>query len=98
MTGSPGHSPQRKGGRSGRSDDQQGRASRGKSDFSSSVMLMLGAGMELGLVTAVLTFGGVWLDEKLDTGPWLMFLGLAIGLIGGTYNAWRMSKRVFDNR
>jgi len=63
----------------------------------SSPMVMAGAGLELGVSIAGLMLLGSWLDQKLDTDPWLMLSGLAMALIGGTYTVWRVSKRVFDN-
>lgn len=56
-----------------------------------------GAGMEMGFVVGALTLGGWWLDEKFGTDPWWMFTGLAVGLIGGTYNVWRAGKRFFED-
>ncbi|MEE9212860.1 MAG: AtpZ/AtpI family protein [Phycisphaeraceae bacterium] len=60
-------------------------------------MVLVGAGVELGGVVAVLTLGGWWLDARWDTEPWLMFAGLAVGLVGGTYNVWRIAKRFFSD-
>ena len=58
----------------------------------------MGAGLELGMTTALLTVGGWWLDQRWRPEPWLMIAGLAIGLIGGTYNVWRIGKRYFAGR
>ncbi len=59
-------------------------------------MVLAGAGLELGMATVALMLGGWWLDQKLATDPWLMLTGLAIGMIGGTYNVYRLSKKYFD--
>ena len=59
-------------------------------------MVLAGMGLELGMVTAALTLGGWWLDQKFATEPWLMLLGLAIGMIGGTYKMYRIGKKSFD--
>ena len=53
--------------------------------------------MEMGFVVGALMIGGWWLDEKFGTEPWWMFTGLAVGLIGGTYNVWRAGKRFFGD-
>ena len=63
----------------------------------SSPWALAGAGMELAAVIGVLTWFGWWLDTKWHTTPWLMFLCLMVGLIGGTYNVWRVARRFFDD-
>lgn len=50
---------------------------------------MATAGLELGLIFAVLALGGWWLDRKLDTSPWLLLLGCLIGIVGGLYRLIR---------
>lgn len=40
-------------------------------------------------VIACLWFGN-WLDEKLGTAPWLMFLGLILGSAAGFWNLIRL--------
>ena len=58
---------------------------------------LAGAGVELGGIMAVFCFGGWWLDRKLgNDGPWLLLVGGAIGITGGIYKVWRLSKRYFD--
>lgn len=41
-----------------------------------------------GLIAAVLVFGGLGyvLDRTLDTAPWLLIAGVAVGLLIGFYN------------
>jgi F0F1-type ATP synthase assembly protein I len=58
---------------------------------------LLGVGMELGMVVAVMSLGGWWVDRKLDTSPWFLLLGLGIATIGGMYNLYRQSKRYFED-
>jgi len=58
-------------------------------------LALLGAGVELGGVVALLTLGGWWLDGKAGTEPWLMLSGAGIGIVGGLYNLWRQGKRFF---
>jgi ATP synthase protein I len=41
------------------------------------------AGLELGIAVALGTLGGHWLDGKFGTEPWLLLVGLVIGLIAG---------------
>ncbi len=56
---------------------------------------LFGAGLEFAGATGGLTFVGWWLDSKWSTEPWLMCLGLAVGVIGGTYKIWRLGRRFF---
>jgi len=58
-------------------------------------MALAGAAMEFGVLMTVLIGSGYWLDEKLGTGHVLMFVGLAVGLVGGIYNLYRLGKRFF---
>lgn len=45
----------------------------------------------------VLIGGGVILDAKLGTTPWLTLIGVALGLICAAYELWELS-RVGDRR
>ncbi len=40
-------------------------------------------GLQLALTVVVLFFVGQWLDGQFGTSPWLMLLGLLIGVTGG---------------
>ena len=44
----------------------------------------LGVGMTFAASVALFSVGGLWLDEKLSTSPWLLLLGIFMGLFGGT--------------
>ena len=37
-------------------------------------------GIEMAAAVALGTLGGVWLDKKLGTTPWLFWFGLAVGV------------------
>lgn len=50
-------------------------------------------GLEMGLA---LTFGylvGRWADGRFDTGPWLTYLGLVLGLTAGARGFWQLARR-----
>ena len=44
----------------------------------------LGAGLTFGVVIALFACGGLWLDRKWGTQPWLLLAGILLGLLGGT--------------
>jgi len=46
----------------------------------------LGLGIQLAGSIVVCFFLGRWLDQVLNTAPWLMILGAFIGAAGGLYN------------
>ena len=54
---------------------------------------MATAGLELGLIFAVLALGGWWLDRKFNTSPWLLLIGCFIAIIGGLYRLIRRASR-----
>ena len=56
------------------------------------------AGLEMGLVIVALTLVGRWLDGQFETRPWLTLVGLAMGLVGGTYNVWKIGRSTFDDQ
>lgn len=39
------------------------------------------------------TLLGVWLDSQFDTKPWLMFMGITVGVLG----AWLLVKKQVDD-
>ncbi len=45
-------------------------------------------GIELVLSIFLGYFAGRWLDSKLGTGPWLQWIGLALGLVAGPTLLW----------
>ena len=54
----------------------------------------LGAvGIEMGLSVVIGYFGGKWLDEKLGTDGWLMWIGLAFGIVAGFRGLYRVVKK-----
>lgn len=80
------------------SDKNSGAGSRRRADVvKPRPMVVAAAGLEIGLVIAGLTVLGWWLDGKFDCRPWLMITGLFIGLVGGTYNAWKAGRAMFDD-
>lgn len=53
----------------------------------------LAVGSELGIATLIGLFGGSWLDRRFGTGPWLTFIGLAIGVAAGIKSLMRLAPK-----
>ena len=49
------------------------------------------AGLELGIAVAIGIVGGLYLDRRFDSGPWLMITGLVLGVSSGFYNLYRLA-------
>lgn len=54
-------------------------------------MSLSGIGIELAAAVAGFTLAGYWFDRHFRTGPWGLLVGIALGLVGGTYNLIRQS-------
>ena len=54
---------------------------------------LLSSGIELGLSVVVGLLGGRWIDGQLGTEPWLMLLGLILGLIAGLRSLIKYAKQ-----
>lgn len=50
-------------------------------------------GLELGLAVTFGFLGGQWLDVRFDTGPWLTYAGLLLGLLAGAKGFWQIAHR-----
>ncbi|MEP7008975.1 MAG: AtpZ/AtpI family protein [Acidobacteriota bacterium] len=50
-----------------------------------------GVGIEFAAAVAGFSLVGIWVDRHYGSGPWGLVIGLALGLIGGTYNLVRES-------
>ena len=50
-------------------------------------------GLELGLAVLLGVLFGMWLDRRLGTEPWLMLVGLGLGLVAGFRNVMRAVAR-----
>lgn len=50
---------------------------------------LLTLGLQLAISVVAFFFLGRWLDSKLDTAPWLMIVGLLLGVVGGFLSFFR---------
>ncbi|MFM1872126.1 MAG: putative F0F1-ATPase subunit Ca2+/Mg2+ transporter [Planctomycetota bacterium] len=50
----------------------------------------MGAGMTLAVSVGLFAYGGLWLDERLGTKPWLLLLGVGFGVVGGILHLIRV--------
>ncbi len=46
-------------------------------------------GLEMAIAVVLPLLFGIWLDRKLDSGPWLMLLCLGFGFAAGVRAVWR---------
>jgi len=49
----------------------------------------LGLGVQLAAAVLVFYFLGSWADGKLNTAPWLMIVGVSVGVVGGLIQFFR---------
>lgn len=59
---------------------------------------LLGLGFFVGGSIALGTIIGLWLDNRLDTRPVLMIIGLLVGLAIAIYGVYQMVLPLMDNR
>lgn len=52
-----------------------------------------GVGLQFGIIIVVFAFGGIWLDRKLGTSPWLVIVGVFGGAALGFWEMYRVMIR-----
>jgi len=50
-------------------------------------------GIELAVSTVIGLLAGRWLDHKLSTGPYLMLVGLILGVVAGFRSVYRSARQ-----
>ncbi len=50
----------------------------------------LGAGLTLAVSVGLFAYGGLWLDNRLGTKPWLLLVCVALGIVGGILHLIRV--------
>ena len=55
-------------------------------------LAFLNMGWLIMLYMLVFTGGGLWLDRRLRTAPWLLLLGVFLGFFGSAYTLFRAVK------
>ena len=53
-----------------------------------------GVGIEMAVFIAAGTLGGRWLDSRYGTEPWLLLVGVLLGVVGGFRSLWRTVKQI----
>jgi len=51
---------------------------------------LVGVGWYIGICIVLGVLGGLWLDDKFDTTPILVIVGLILGIIIAMYGVYRM--------
>ena len=47
-----------------------------------------GIGIQFALIIVLFTFGGIWLDRRLGTSPWLLLVCVFVGAGGGFFSIY----------
>jgi hypothetical protein len=50
----------------------------------------LGAGLTLAVSVGLFAYGGLWLDAKWGTRPWMLLLCVCLGIVGGILHLIRV--------
>ena len=59
---------------------------------------LVGVGFFIGTCLLLGVFGGLWLDNKFDTKPVFMMIGLFLGLIVAAYGVYQMLLPLLQNK
>ncbi len=51
---------------------------------------VLGAGLTLAVAVGLFAYGGLWLDARFGTKPWLLLLCVVFGIVGGILHLIRV--------
>lgn len=57
---------------------------------------MASVGIEFSISTLIGLLGGRWLDGKLGTQPWLMIVGLVLGVVAGFRSLLRAARQASE--
>lgn len=63
-----------------------------RGDILQALALTTAIGMELAITVVLGYFGGRYLDQMFDTGPWLLLVGVLSGLAAGTLSVYKTLK------
>jgi len=59
---------------------------------------LTGVGFYIGGCILLGTLGGLWLDNKLDTKPVFMLIGLVLGIIVAVFGVYQMLRPLLGNQ
>ena len=51
---------------------------------------LMGLGLQFVIAILLCLYGGMWLDARLHTAPWLMLIGALLGASAGFYSMFRV--------
>ena len=59
---------------------------------------LTGIGFYIAACILIGIFAGFWLDNKLGTRPWLLIVGLVVGLYLAIYGVYRMIRPLMNDK
>ena len=59
---------------------------------------LTGVGWYVGGCIALGTFGGIWLDGRIDSDPLFTLLGLGLGIVMAFYGMYRMLTQILRDK
>ena len=62
------------------------------------VLRLVGVGWYIGSCIVLGVIGGLWLDNKFNTKPILVVVGLVLGVVVAFYGTYRMILPTIDNK
>jgi ATP synthase protein I len=65
-----------------------------KKTFLGKVITYSSIGIQIGLTVGLGIIAGVYLDQWLETGPWLTILGLVVGVVSGFTRLFQIGKEL----
>ena len=63
-----------------------------------SALRLTGIGFYIAVCILIGVLSGLWLDNKLNTRPWLMLAGLLFGLVLAIYGVYRMIQPLMNDK
>lgn len=63
-----------------------------------SALRLTGIGFYIAICILLGVGGGLWLDNRFNTGPWLLITGMCFGLFLAVYGVYRMVRPLMNQK